>query len=38
MQSDSAVESITARRCSIASWWVISAMNSASGSVRGSAV
>ena len=38
MQSDSAVESITASRCSIASWWLISGMNSASGSARGSAV
>ena len=33
MQSDSAVESITASRCSIASRWVISGMNSASGFV-----
>ena len=31
MQSDSAVESITASRCSIASWWVISSMNARVG-------
>ena len=38
MHSDSAVESITCSCCSIASRWVISGMNSASGSLRGSAV